>query len=287
MSNKIFIFGYGYTASFFCRQLVHKGWKVTGTIRKKENSDNLIAEGVKPVLLSDLNAIQDEVSNSNAVLITVPPDDFGDPVIKTFSDVFARSSKRISWLAYLSSTSVYGDHMGRWVSETTKLRTSSQRGKNRVLAEMQWKELSKRYKFPVKIFRISGIYGPDRNPFARIKSGTMKIIKKKDHFFNRIHIADIVGILDSSLRNSAASGIYNLADDMPSSQAEFVKESAKLLGMETPPEVEIERAELSEQAKSFYYDSKKIINRKVKKDLNYEFRYPDYKAGLRSLIESG
>ena len=186
----------------------------------------------------------------------------------------------------MSATSVYGDYNGAWVNEGSEPMPKTPRGVNRFFVEDEWKKLGISYCLPIIRFRISGIYGPERNPFDRIRSGAQKIIQKPDHFFNRIHVDDLCEILYQSIKKPDPGEVFNVSDYMPSTSEEFINEATKLLNMPKAKKVNIRDADLSDLALSFYADSKKVSNQKIVKTLKYKFKYPSYKEGLKSLIKS-
>jgi hypothetical protein len=217
-----------------------------------------------------------------------------DPVLSDSGIVEAlrnQSNKSLRWVGYLSTTGVYGNHEGKEVDETAPLMPSSKRGKLRAQAEADWANTG----LPVYIFRLPGIYGPNRGPLEKVRSGTARRIRKENHVFCRVHVDDICNALMTSMKVAIASSesnltrsypeIYNLVDDLPESAATVTEYAAALLVVEPPPVEEFETAVMSEMARSFYEDSKRVSNSKLKKDINYTFIYPTYKEGLVSQLE--
>jgi nucleoside-diphosphate-sugar epimerase len=135
----------------------------------------------------------------------------------------------------------------------------------------------------VHVFRLAGIYGPGRNQIEGLRNGTAKRIVKPGQVFSRIHVEDIAGILRASMAHPNPGSAYNVCDDEPAPPQDVVAWAAELIGVEPPPEVAFEDAELSPMAKSFYSESKKVSNAKVKDELGYRFRYPTFREGLKAL----
>ena len=186
------------------------------------------------------------------------------------------------WVTYLSATSVYGDKQGKWVNENTKPNPASQRGKDRLNAENKWLEYFKGIKLPIQIFRLSGIYSIESNAINRIKKGKFKIIKKKNHFFSRIHVEDIAKVLTISLNKINSGSIFNISDDYPCSNEEIGKYAANLIKFPTPKVIKFKDIK-SKMLLEFYQDSKKVDNKKMKSFFKYKLKYPTYKEGLKAI----
>jgi len=186
------------------------------------------------------------------------------------------------WVGYLSTTAVYGDHQGAWVDEATLAKPQSPRATARVLAESQWQATG----LPVHIFRLAGIYGPSRGPFQKIRDGSARQIIKKNQVFSRTHVQDIAQVLEASIAAPHAGQIYNVCDDNPAPPEAVLCYAADLLGVPHPPKIEFETAVLPEMVRSFYAESKRIRNDKIKSALGVNLLYPTYQAGLTALLKS-
>ncbi|MGB2892648.1 MAG: SDR family oxidoreductase, partial [Albidovulum sp.] len=187
-------------------------------------------------------------------------------------------------VGYLSTTGVYGDHGGGWVDEGTPLLPTTTRGRQRLLAEEQWQALAARSGLPLHIFRLAGIYGPGRGPFEKVRNGIARRIVRDNQYFSRIHVDDIAAVLAASIARPDPGAIYNVADDDPSPPEDVLTEAARLLGLPLPPEVPFEEAEMTPLARSFYAESKRVRNDRIKRELGVRLVYPDYRAGLRRLL---
>ncbi|MBA4492297.1 SDR family oxidoreductase [Paracoccus sp. S1E-3] len=284
------IFGHGYTAAALTPQLVAAGWTVSGTTRA--DAARVAAAGARPILWPGNEALlRDEISRTDAILIAAAPDiASGDPVLAAFSEDLLRS--RAGWIGYLSSTNVYGDRGGDWVDESTQPRPTTARGQARLRAENDWVELARRADLPLTIFRLAGIYGPGRGPFTKLRNGTARRIVKPGQVFSRIHVDDIAGAILASLDRTAAdeghpaatTQIYNLCDDAPSAPELTIETAARLLGLPVPPAEPFAQAAMTPMARSFYAESKKVRNARLKQDLRYRLHYPDLEAGLRAIF---
>ena len=136
----------------------------------------------------------------------------------------------------------------------------------------------------MQIFRLAGIYGPGRNAFVNLKDGTARRIVKPCQLFSRIHVEDIAGVLEASIARPQPGAIYNVCDDEPAPPQDVVTYAARLMGVAPPPEQPYETADLSPMARTFYRDSRRVRNDRIKRDLGVRLIYPDYRAGLSALL---
>lgn len=275
----LFIFGLGYVGQHLGRAFLAKGWRVMGTTRTLSQAQNLKDQGFGTTVWDGIAPFPQEALKSvTHVLVSIPPDERGDAVLRhvDFSTV------SVKWVGYLSATSVYGDHQGAWVKEDSPLNPVSSRGCHRLLAEVQWKAYAASHPlFPIHIFRLSGIYGPGRSVLESIRCGVAQRVEKPGHVFSRIHIEDIVQVLTASINHPQPGEIYNLSDDQPAATADIITFGCDLLGMEVPPLVPFEKANLSPSLREFYAEQKRVDNQRIKEFLGIRLIYPTYKEGLR------
>jgi nucleoside-diphosphate-sugar epimerase len=281
MRKHILFFGFGFSAATMAKRLDPKLWQVSGTSRSRAGADAISAQGYHGLVFDEM---KDMPPDATHVVTSVPPDAMGDPVLQRFSAQLAARASSIEWLAYLSTTGVYGDHGGGWVDEDTALTPNTERGAKRLAAEQAWLALHHEHRLPVHIFRLAGIYGPGRNALASVKDGTARRVIRQGQVFSRIHVEDIAGILLASLAKPHPGRAYDVADDLPCPPQDVIAYAATLIGVTPPPEIPFEDAELSPMARSFFMDSKRVSNARVKTELGYVFQYPDYRAGLKSLL---
>lgn len=278
---RLVVLGHGYSAGFLTRLLVPQGWTVTGTTR--DDPARVAAAGAQPLLWpGDEAAIRTELACADAILVSAGPGPEGDPALRDFAEAIAASPAR--WLGYLSTTGVYGDHGGGWVDETTPLTPSTRRGHERVAAEAAWQRLAADHGLPLHIFRLAGIYGPGRGPFEKLRSGTARRIVKPGQVFSRIHAEDIAQVLTASMARPDPGAIYNVCDDEPAPPEQVLETAATLLGVPVPPAEDYATAEMTPMARSFYAESKRVANDRIKRDLGVALRYPDHRAGLLALL---
>ena len=278
---RLLVLGHGYSAGFLTRLLVPQGWAVTGTTR--DDPARVADAGATPLRWpGEEPAIRAEIARADAILISAGPDAEGDPALRDFADALAAAPAR--WLGYLSTTGVYGDHQGGWVDETTPLTPATRRGQQRVAAEAAWQALATAHGLPLHIFRLAGIYGPGRGPFQKLREGTARRIVKPGQVFSRIHAEDIAQTLAASIARPNPGAIYNLCDDDPAPPEAVIAHAAALLGVPVPPAEDYATAEMTPMARSFYAESKRVANDRIKRELGVQLRYPDYRSGLKALL---
>lgn len=278
--NHLLCFGFGFSAQTFAAQLDKREWKISATSRDAEGIAAINAQGYHGFLFDSKLQIAPDVTH---LLISAPPDENGDPVLRLFQEQLQRLSKQLKWVGYLSTTGVYGDRGGDWVDEDSPLEPNTERGRRRLEAERSWLKLHSDYGLPVHLFRLAGIYGPGRNQLLTVLNGSAKRIIKPGQIFSRIHVDDIAGVLAASMAEPSPGRAYNVCDDEPCAPQEVVEYAANLLGLPVPPAISFEQAELSPMAKSFYADSKRVSNKRMKNELYNPLHYPNYRDGLRAL----
>ncbi|MGR3463876.1 SDR family oxidoreductase [Limimaricola sp.] len=273
-------FGHGYSARALAR-LLPDDWRVIGTTRSDDKAEALRATGVEPAIWpgSDLSGALDAATH---LLISAAPDADGDPVLRDWRDAIAARADRFEWVGYLSTTGVYGDRGGDWVDEQSALRPATKRGKARVEVEAAWRAIPG---LKLHIFRLASIYGPGRGPFEKVRQGTARRIVKPGQVFSRIHVDDIAQVLKASIERPNPGAIYNLCDDDPAPPQDVIAHAAELLGLPVPPEVAFDAAEMTPMARSFYAESKKVRNDRIKHELGVRLIHPDYRSGLSALLK--
>lgn len=279
--RRLVTIGHGYSARFLTRRLLPQGWTVTGTTR--EGAATVAAAGADPLVWPGDDArLRDELARADAVLLGVPPGPDGDPVLLALADAIAESPA--AWIGYLSTTGVYGDRAGGWVDETSPLVPTTERGRQRVAAEAGWQALAQARGLPLQIFRLAGIYGPGSGPFQKIRSGTARRILKPGQVFSRIHAEDIAQVLAASIARPRPGAVYNVCDDDPAPPQDVIAHAATLIGAPVPPAQDYDEAAMTPMARSFYAESKRVRNDRIKDELGVRLLYPDYRAGLAAIL---
>lgn len=269
--------GHGYSARALTPHLLKRGWRVLGTTRTEEKAAQLRAAGVEAYLWPGAN-LKPLIGEATHILSSVAPGSAEDPVLHAYRTEL-RSAPAV-WVGYLSTVGVYGDRQGGWVDETSSLRPSTKRGKARVKAEAAWQSLD----LPLHIFRLAGIYGPGRGPFEKVRRGIARRIIKPGQVFSRIHVEDIATTLLASIDAPAPGGIYNVNDDESAPPEDVIEHAARLLDVPVPPAVPFETAEMTPMAASFYAESKRCSNRRLREELGVELAFPTYREGLADIL---
>jgi dTDP-4-dehydrorhamnose reductase len=286
VNRHLFCFGLGYSAGVLAARLRQKGWAVSGTTTSLEGAERLSRHGYGAYVFGGTHHVPQigaALQEATHVLLSIPPGANGDPALGHFAQDLA-SSPRLTWIGYLSTVGVYGDAHGGFVDEDTPARPASERGQRRLAAENAWRQLGRENGKCVMVFRLPGIYGPGRSAIDDIEAGTARRIVKPGQVFNRIHVADIATALEAAIANPHAGRVYNVTDDDPGPPQDVVAYAAKLLGQEPPPELDFEAAQLSDMARSFYSESKRVKNTRMKKELGVVLGFPSYREGLEELI---
>jgi len=288
----LFCFGLGYCAEHYLAEFGARFDRIAGTVRTREKAAAIAASrfgghAVEAFVFEGSEATPEAdaaLMDADALLVSAPPGQEGDPVLGQFAGAIA-GAPHLQSIVYLSTVGVYGDHAGGWVDEATPPVPVSMRSRERLDAEHAWAKLGQRAGKPVAIFRLSGIYGPGQNALLQMARGTAKRIDRPGQVFNRIHVLDIAQAIDAAFAQHAA-GIYNVTDDAATPPGEPVAFAAELLGLTPPPEIPFADAAetMSPMARSFYAESKRVRNDKLKRELGVRLRYPTYREGLRALF---
>ena len=272
--------GYGYLGRYVLKELSSHGVLSLGVSSKQNDcftrKDNFI--------YFNRNDTDKAIKISTNILVTAPPDIKGCPIFQNYFNYIANSN--IKSITYISTTGVYGNYNGAWVNEKSSLKAKYIRDKNRIKAEKQWMKFSRKHNISLNIMRVASIYGPERAK-SFINSPEI-IVKKKEHYFSRIHIFDIARIISMIILRGFRNEIWNLADNLPSSREEFLLELVKVKEIKKyrVEEYKSYKKHLSSQAKKFWFNNKKVSNNKVHKNLKVFFIFPNFYCGLKSLKHS-
>lgn len=283
VSSFIFL-GAGYTAqNIMC---LYPEPEMAGTCRSADKMASIEKLGAKALIFDGQNGsnqLNAEIEKAAYILVSIGPNVDGDPVLNHLTEPLLQA-KNLKWLGYLSTVGVYGDHGGEWVDETSATHPISDRSVWRKQAEQSWMKLCKEHQVPVHIFRLPGIYGPSRGPQMKLEKGTARRVEKKGQVFNRAHVEDIATVLKASMQQPNPGAIYNIADDEPAPPQDVLAYAAELMGLDIPPLVPFEEAEMTEMARSFYSDNKRVSNKRIKQELGITLKYPTYREGIKACL---
>jgi nucleoside-diphosphate-sugar epimerase len=259
----LLIFGLGYTAGRIAERLRGKGWVVSAT--RREAGEGAIA-------FNDREAVSAAIGDATHILSSVPPVADSDPVL----DLYGEALTAAPWIGYLSSTGVHGDTGGAWADESAPI--GGGRRQARAEADARWQAMGD----AVRVFRLPGIYGPGRSVLDRIRAGKAHRIDLPDQIFSRVHVDDIVAGVVGAL--GGPSGVYNLADDEPAPHNDVIAYGCGLLDIKPPQFQTMDEAGLSEMARGFYAENRRIANGRAKRLLGWAPRYPSYREGLKAIL---
>ncbi len=284
-AKTLFIFGYGYAAAALAKELRGQGWGISGTARDADKRTACTALGIRLVDFADTAGVEAALAEATHVLCFIPPAQAGgDPALKHYR-ALVQQAPNLRWLGYASTTGVYGDAKGEWVDEETPPNPENLRARLRRDAEQAWAKIGYQRRIPSAVFRIAGIYGPGRSALDSLKRGEARRIDKLGHFFSRIHVEDIAGIVGAAMAKDAG-GIFNLADEYPSAARDVVEYATDLSGLPLPPLEPFEGVELSPMSREFYAASRRVKAARAASVLGYRFRYPSFREGLRAQWEA-
>jgi nucleoside-diphosphate-sugar epimerase len=283
---RLFCFGFGSSAAALARRLASEGFAVAGTTRDREKAEAMLTRGIEAFPFDGSGPLDDGVlDGATHVLVSIQPDDAGDPVLRQARAPLAEV--RPAWIGYLSTTGVYGNRDGGRVDEGSALRPTSKRARRRVQAELDWLRFGEASGLPVHVFRLAGIYGPGRSVFDDLRAGRARRVDKPGHVFSRIHVDDIAAVLAASMARPRGGAVYNVCDDEPAEPRAIVEYAAGRLGIPLPPLTPFDPAGLSDMARSFWADCKRVDNSLIKRELGVTLRYPSYREGLDAILEAG
>jgi nucleoside-diphosphate-sugar epimerase len=297
--NALLCLGFGYSAQHYVMLHGARFDRIIGTTRSAANAAELAGRrfGGRTVEMIVFDgevaepALVEAVGQASVLLVSISPADGIDPTLARLKDAIA-AAPQLASIVYLSTIAVYGNHDGAWIDEETPLTPALTRAQDRIEAERAWQALGAARGLPVSIIRIAGIYGPGQNALETVKAGRARRIVKPGQVFNRIHVGDLGEIIDRAIAlalSRRAGGVFNAADDEPTAPGDPIVYAAGLLGVEPPPEIPFEEAKktMSPFAVSFYGESKRVRNARIKSVLSVTLRYPTYREGLRALAGKG
>ncbi len=293
MPHHLALIGYGYTARALSKLMAADGWRITGSTRRASEVTRIEDDGHSGFVYdseanTDDDSLRDGLADVSHLFVSAPPGARGDRIAEHLDRILPASGP-LAWIGYGSTTGVYGNRDGEWVEETTPPKPENARSVRRARAEAAWQALGQRHDLTVDIFRLAGIYGPGRSAFDRLRRGNQQRIIKPGQVFSRIHVDDIALIVQAAISLARPAGaragmIFNVADDLPAPPQDVIAHAARLIGLEPPPAVALEDADLSPMAASFYAENKRVSNGRIHDVLGVSLSYPTYREGLAAIL---
>lgn len=275
---RLLVIGLGFSGSAIASLAARAGIRVIGAVR---NPVGPLLPGVELVDFADPRPY----AISTHLVMTAPPGPKGDPVWILHGEQI-RAASSIRWIGYLSTTGVYGDRGGAWVTESTPPAPAQERSLRRLAVERQWEALQS--KKAIDLFRTAGIYGPGRSAIDDLRAGTARRIIRPGQVFGRIHRDDVARAVLAALTNGPEVGarVFHLADDEPAEPAQVISEAARLLGVSAPQAISFEEASvgMSDMGRSFWAENRRVSSARTKAALGLEWAYPTYREGLGGII---
>lgn len=285
---QVLVLGAGFSGKAIAQAFLPVAESVTGTTRSQQKLAGIEAIGAH-ALVYDGSKITTELAGTMArtthLIQSISPGRNGDPMFRPGIPTVSQLMPNLQWVGYLSTIGVYGDRGGDWVDETGDLEPVSARSVERVKAEKDWLAFGDEAGIPVAVLRLSGIYGPGRNAFCNLADGKARRLVKPNQVFNRIRVEDIATAA-LFLAQKSVGGVFNVTDNEPAPPQDVVAEAARLMGVEPPPEIAFEDADLTPMARSFYGENKRVSNARLRA-IGFDFRFPDYRVSLAELWSNG
>jgi nucleoside-diphosphate-sugar epimerase len=276
--NRLVVMGLGYCGTEVARLARQAGFAVQGTRREPPaGSSALRFAGAGPAL-----------AEATHLLVTAAPGAEGDPVLRAHAGALEQA-RALRWVGYISTTAVYGDRGGDWVTETTPPAPRQERAIRRLQAEQDWASVLAGRGVALDLFRTGGIYGPGRSALDELRAGQARRVDRPGHLFSRIHRDDIALAVLAAMQSPGtpeAPRVLHLVDDEPASGAAMVEEAARLLGIAPPPLLPFEQAleGMSAMGRSFWAESRRVSSGATQQELGLRWRYPSYRQGLRGIL---
>lgn len=288
----IFIAGCGDIGVRVARLERAQGATVAALARSEEAAARLRAEGIAPVAgdldLPDTLRLLPTREAGLYCLAPPPPKGVHDPRMRALLGAIA-PDRRPRRVVYISTTGVYGDCAGEWVTEARPPRPSADRARRRLDAEEALRDFGARWGIDAIVLRVPGIYGPGRLPVERLRAGEPVVREEEAPYTNRIHADDLAQVCVAAMRRGRGGEVYNVSDGHPTTMTDYFFRVADALGLPRPPVLPLAsaRERVSGDMRSYLAESRRIDNRKMLTELGVELLYPDLAAGLRGLRTEG
>jgi len=283
--KSVFIVGCGDIGDRITGLCREKNVSVAGLVRSTESSERLQKAGIEPVQadLAKMGNLGTLPTTAATVFYLAPPpgDGESDPLIRHFLATISAQTLPEK-LVLLSTTAVYGDCQGGWISETHPVNPQTARGRRRLDAEQAVQEWSANTGVPVVILRVGGIYGPGRLPIERIEKGLPILHEAESPYTNRIHQDDLAQVCMAAAERGKPGEVYNVSDGQPGTMSRYFKDIAQVYSLPMPPEISLEEAQqvMSAGMLSYLKESRRLDNSKMVRELGVVLRYINLATGL-------
>lgn len=293
---RVLIIGCGYVGLPLGVELIRQGHAVSGLRRSAAGAALLQQAGIAP-LLADITRRGDLAKLPPAFDWVVNTTSSGKGGLAEYQEVYFEGARNLlQWLApsppqkfvHTGSTSVYGQTDASQVKESSPAEPASETGRILAAAEKLLLDAAREKHFPAVLLRVAGIYGPGRGHlFLQYLRDEARIFGRGDQWLNMVHRDDVIGCILAALKSGRVGEIYNVVDDEPVPQIHFFRWLSETLGKNMPPFVPESAAPAAKRGAT----NKKVLNRKIRMELGYPFRYPTFRQGytaeIQRLQESG
>lgn len=289
MTNPVFIFGCGDVGRCVARRALADGERVAALARSDHSERNLRSLGIEvargnldhPESLSGL-----PLAGARVFYFAPPPaDGCLDTRLRNVLAVLS-GQNRPARIVLISTSGVYGDCHGEWVTEDRPPHPDSDRARRRLDAEQQLLDFGRVNSVPVVILRVPGIYGPGRLPVRRLQAREPVLREEESPWSNRVHIDDLAAACRAAMSRGHDRAIYNISDGHPTTMTDYFNRVAEALGLPHPPQISRQdaAARLSAGMQSYLAESKRLDNRRMREELGVEPAYPELSAGLAACL---
>ena len=293
MLKDVLIVGCGDIGVRVARRLQQNGGYVSGLARSESSASRLRELGITPLMgnLDDAASLNVLPSADKLVLYFAPPPGGGpfDSRMRNFCQT-VDPEKLPARLVYISTSGVYGDCGGEWVTEETPIKPQTSRAQRRADAEATLQEWAGKHGVPLVILRVTGIYGPGRLPLARIQQGHPILREAESPPTNRIHADDLAAVCVRAAEKAVDGHIFhifNVSDGRPGTMTQYFNAVSDLLGLPRLPQIDMQEAQqvMNPMMLSYLTETRRMDNRKMMEQLGVILQYPELTSGLKNVIE--
>lgn len=285
----VLIVGCGDIGVRVARQVQQAGGNVIGLARSEASAGRLLALGIDPVIanLDDAASLNALPTAGKLIFYFAPPPGGGpfDSRMRNFCQA-VDSGQVPAKIVYISTSGVYGDCRGEWVTEQTPINPQTSRAQRRADAEATLSEWARRHALPVVILRVTGIYGPGRLPLARVQQGHPILREEESPPTNRIHADDLADVCIRAAEKAVDGDIFNVSDGQPGTMTQYFNTVCDLLGLPRLPQIDMQEARqvMNPMMLSYLTETRRMDNRKMMEQLGVTLMYPDLSSGLKNVI---